>query len=208
MGALKVFPLPSVVLFPHLATPLHIFEPRYRELVRDSLAGESVFALAQLKPGWEVHYADRPPLEPICCAGVISWHEQLADGRYNLVLQGLTRVRVLEELPPRHGYREVRAELLEDPAYDGPENAQLREAVFELSGRLPDEVANPFLELATRASGGQLADVVAATVVSDVERRQELLCELNPRKRLQEALSEVAGLLVRLAPSRPRGPMN
>ena len=76
-NALKVFPLPSVVLFPHTVLPLHIFEPRYRDLVRDALASDKVMALAQLEPGYEGSYAGRPRMRPMVCAGVIAWHEEL-----------------------------------------------------------------------------------------------------------------------------------
>ena len=66
---LKVFPLPSVVLFPGSAAPLHIFEPRYRQMVKDALESDGVFALGQLQEGWERDYLGRPPLMPILCAG-------------------------------------------------------------------------------------------------------------------------------------------
>ncbi|MGZ3460279.1 MAG: LON peptidase substrate-binding domain-containing protein, partial [Archangium sp.] len=135
--ALKVFPLPSAVLFPHAALPLHIFEPRYRELVRDALAGDKVLALAQLEPGWEGQYGERPPMQPMMCAGLIIWHEELPDGRYNILLQGICRARLLAELPADKPYREVRVQPLPDAAWQGPEEERLRQAVFELAGRVP-----------------------------------------------------------------------
>ena len=69
--ALKVFPLPSVVLFPETVQPLHIFEPRYRELVKTALAGDKVLVLAQLQSGWEPDYHGRPPLKPITVESVM-----------------------------------------------------------------------------------------------------------------------------------------
>src|SRR5512139_1570021 len=98
-GALKLLPLPSVVLFPHTAVPLHIFEPRYRALVHDSLASDQVLALAVLQPGWERDYHGRPPTSAICCAGAITEHQELSDGRYLVIVEGQVRARVARELP-------------------------------------------------------------------------------------------------------------
>src|SRR5881296_1532002 len=94
---LPLFPLPNVVLFPNVFLPLHIFEPRYREMVADALAGERVIGMVLLKPGWEHTYHESPPVYPIGCSGVISHDERLPDGRYDIVLHGLDRFRVLHE---------------------------------------------------------------------------------------------------------------
>lgn len=207
-GALKVFPLPSVVLFPHTVLPLHIFEPRYRDLVRDALAGDRVMALAQLEPGYEGSYAGRPRMRPMVCAGVIAWHEELEGGRFNIIVQGTVRARILDELAPRALYREVRVSLLPDEQRDFAEEEPLRQAVFELAARLPPPVAQELLQVAARSSGGALADVVASRVVADVERRQELLCELAVGRRLRAVLAEVSEVLARLQPARPQGSVN
>ncbi|HYO57687.1 LON peptidase substrate-binding domain-containing protein [Archangium sp.] len=206
--ALKVFPLPSAVLFPHAALPLHIFEPRYRDLVRDALAGDKVMALAQLESGWEGQYGARPPMQPMMCAGLIIWHEELPDGRYNILLQGISRARLLAELPTGKLYREVRVQLLPDAAYQGPEEEKLRQAVFELAGRVPASFAENLLPVVARSQGGALADVVAAAVAPEPERRQELLCELDVRTRLEAVLDDVGELLARLSPVKPVGPLN
>jgi Lon protease-like protein len=197
-SALKIFPLPSAVLFPHTVLPLHIFEPRYRSLVK----------AAQLEPGYEGTYAGRPRMRPMVCAGIIAWHEELDGGRYNIIVQGAVRARILEELPPDQLYREVRAAILPDTDYHGVEEEQLRQAMLELAARLPPPVAQGLLQASARASGGALADVVASSVVADVERRQDLLCELDVRARLRTVLAEVSEVLARLAPAKPEGPVN
>lgn len=207
-NALKVFPLPSAVLFPHTVLPLHIFEPRYRALVRDALAGDRVMALAQLEPGWEGRYGERPAMQPMMCAGLIVWHEEVEDGRYNILLQGVCRARLVTELPADKLYREVRAEIIEDFPYHGPEEEQLRQAVFELASRVPPSYAEGLLPITARASGGMLADVVAAAVVPETERRQELLAELDVQRRLTGVLADVGELIARLQPARPTGPLN
>ncbi|WP_164017678.1 LON peptidase substrate-binding domain-containing protein [Pyxidicoccus trucidator] len=207
-SALKVFPLPSAVLFPHTVIPLHIFEPRYRALVRDALAGDRIMALAQLESGWEGDYGGRPPMQPMMCAGVIIWDEQVEEGRYNILLQGVCRVRLASELTGDKAYREVSAEVLPDLPYVGPEEEQLRQAVFELAGRVPPSFAENLLPVAARALGGTLADVVASAVVPEAERRQELLGELDVKRRLESVMADVGELIARLQPVRPTGPMN
>lgn len=95
--AIPIFPLPNVVLFPNVFLPLHIFEPRYREMVADALAGDRIIGMVLLQPGWEANYDGRPPVYPIGCAGVVTNAERLPDGRYNIVLQGLEKFRILSE---------------------------------------------------------------------------------------------------------------
>lgn len=95
--AIPIFPLSNVVLFPNVFLPLHIFEPRYREMVADALEGDRIIGMVLLRPGWEADYEGRPPVYPIGCAGVITNAAQLPDGRYNIVLQGLEKFRILSE---------------------------------------------------------------------------------------------------------------
>ena len=95
---IPLFPLPDVVLFPQVALPLHVFEPRYRKMVADAMAGDGVIGMTLLRPGWETDYEGRPALYEQGCAGRIEHHESLPDGRSNIVLRGLTRFRIDEEL--------------------------------------------------------------------------------------------------------------
>src|SRR3954471_16357024 len=96
-GIVRLFPLPNLVLFPHVAQPLHIFEPRYRQLMADALDGDRLIAMATLRPGWEEEYHKRPPIHDMVCLGKIRQEKRLPDGRYDLLLQGVCRARVLEE---------------------------------------------------------------------------------------------------------------
>src|SRR5712692_4628233 len=97
-GLIRLFPLPNMVLFPGAMQPLHIFEPRYRQMTADALAGDRLIALVLPSPGWEKEYADRPALHPMACVGRIAGEHRLADGRFNLLLQGMRRVRIVEEV--------------------------------------------------------------------------------------------------------------
>jgi Lon protease-like protein len=96
-SAIPLFPLPDVALFPHTTQPFHIFEPRYRSMVEDALAGDSIIGMVLLQPGFEDQYEGRPPIHAVGCAGMIVSSERLPDGRYNIVLRGLTKFRVLGE---------------------------------------------------------------------------------------------------------------
>src|SRR4051812_25773792 len=113
-GIVKLFPLPNLVLFPQVIQPLHIFEPRYRQLMADALAEDRLITMALLQPGWEEDYHLKPPIYPIVCIGQIHQEERLPDGRYNLLLRGLHRARVLEEPKTDRLYRLARVELLDD----------------------------------------------------------------------------------------------
>jgi Lon protease-like protein len=111
---LPIFPLPNVVLFPNVFLPLHIFEPRYRAMVADALEGDRMIGMVLLRPGWEGEYEGRPAVYPVGCAGLITHHEPLADGRSNIVLRGVSKFRVLREHDDRL-YRVAEIEGIDDP---------------------------------------------------------------------------------------------
>jgi Lon protease-like protein len=121
-GVVPVFPLPGVVFFPRTALPLHIFEPRYRTMVRDAIEGEKLISVALLRPGWEANYIGNPAFHPVGTVGRIENLESLPDGRFNLRLIGLQRVRfgkVVEAEP----YRRVRIAPLVETAVDDDDEA-------------------------------------------------------------------------------------
>jgi uncharacterized protein len=112
---IPVFPLPNVVLFPHVFLPLHIFEPRYRAMVSDALEGDRIIGMTLLKPGWEADYEGRPAIYPLGCAGLITHADRHPDGRYNIVLRGLEKFRVVGE-DLSQPYRLARVESVDEPA--------------------------------------------------------------------------------------------
>lgn len=197
-GRLKIFPLPSVVLLPGTAIPLHIFEPRYRALVQQALETDRALAMAQVLPGQESQLAGSPQLEPIVCGGIISLSERLDDGRFHIVVTGIARARVLRELPRTHPYREIEAEVLEDLSVPHELEEPLRRALVELLARVPPDVGQGLATVTSRIHGGQLADVIAAAVMPDAVRRREVLYALDVAARLRvvtdEVLLVVAGL--------------
>ena len=95
--SIPLFPLPNVVLFPNVFLPLHIFEPRYRQMVADALQGDRIIGMVLLRPGYEADYQGRPPTYEVGCAGVITHSQPLSDGRYDIVLRGIEKFRITSE---------------------------------------------------------------------------------------------------------------
>ena len=122
---LPIFPLPNVVLFPNVFLPLHIFEPRYREMVADAIDSDRMIGMVLLKPGWEHDYEGRPRVYPIGCSGVITHVDRQADGRYNIVLRGVERFRIVEEDHTR-SYRRALIEPVAERALVPEDRAALR----------------------------------------------------------------------------------
>ncbi len=101
--SLPLFPLPSVVLFPNVFLPLHIFEPRYRQMVADALAGDRIIGMVTLRPGHEDDYEGTPPIYATGCSGLITHVDKLEDGRYNIILRGLEKFAIHSEEMPAIG---------------------------------------------------------------------------------------------------------
>jgi Lon protease-like protein len=112
---IPIFPLPNVVLFPNVFLPLHIFEPRYRAMVRDALATDRIIGMVLLRPGYERDYEGRPPVYPVGCAGVITHSEALPDGRFNIILKGIEKFQITGE-DASQSYRLAHVEAVPDAA--------------------------------------------------------------------------------------------
>jgi Lon protease-like protein len=111
---IPLFPLPNVVLFPTVFLPLHIFEPRYRQMLGDALKGDRIIGMVLLRRGWEGNYEGRPAVYPVGCAGLVTHAERLPDGRYNIVLRGLEKFRIAGEEGGRQ-YRLAHVESIDEP---------------------------------------------------------------------------------------------
>jgi Lon protease-like protein len=122
---IPIFPLPNVVLFPNVFLPLHIFEPRYRQMTAESLAGDRIIGMVLLRPGYEEHYEGRPAVFPVGCAGVITHAERLPDGRFNIVLRGMEKFRILDEQNEQQ-YRLASVEPVPDPGIDAASRNEMR----------------------------------------------------------------------------------
>lgn len=149
-----VFPLPEVVFFPQTYLPLHIFEPRYREMVQEASREGQCIGMALLKDGWEDQYEDAPPFYSIGCVGRMVSLRKLPDGCYNIVLQGLHRC-TYEEQTVETNYRQVR---ITPHAPQGPSSL-----TCEIRCHL-EETAQEYL-LAKKAT--QLCDILSSGTLTD-----------------------------------------
>ena len=132
---IPLFPLPNVVLFPNVFLPLHIFEARYRDMVTDALAADRIIGMVLLRPGWENDYEGRPAIYPVGCAGLITHAERLPDGRFNIVLQGMEKFKVLDEDDSR-AYRLARVDSVNEQPHNGDDKDEMRLARRRLEALL------------------------------------------------------------------------
>jgi uncharacterized protein len=204
---IPIFPLPEVVFFPDTVLPLHVFEPRYRQMIADCLAGDRWLGVVMLRPGWEKDYQGCPPVHAVAGAGEVIQAEALADGRYNILLDGRARVRILAEEPvDGRLYRVVRAERIEDRGPSANDRTfpgrlqELRTAharlLMALGQSHPDVVGR--LTVAG-ASPGAVIDRIVSAVVPDAEVRQRLLEVVDVSERLDLALGALGELLTMVA---------
>lgn len=191
-----IFPLAGALLFPGAQLPLHIFEPRYRAMIRDALAGDKLIAMIQPRPGPEDDPS--PALFEIGCIGRIDACEELEDGRYNIVLEGLSRFRIAREAQVGTPYRQVDADRSgfpegDDEALGIAQRAEIeREARsyadslgyavdWESVGRLDDEMlVNGIAQIAPLDVGSKQALLEAA----DLATRADLLVQFMQFQRM------------------------
>lgn len=205
LDGLPIFPLPNAVLLPGGLMPLHVFEPRYRELTRDCLAGARVMGVARLKPGYLDDYLGAPPVFPFVGVGRIIASEELPDGRFLLVLRGIARACIDAELPALRTYREVRASLVADTHRrpDAERTSHLRLVnLCDMLSQVLDRGGEELRSLCAEAPDpGACADAVAAALIMDHYERQRLLEMLDPVDRLERTADHVGRLLCQLAPA-------
>lgn len=199
-GSVRLFPLPNLVLFPHTVQSLHIFEPRYIELVEESLAADHLLAPVLLQPGWERSYDGRPPIAPVACLARILSHHRLADGRLNLLVQGLRRAAIRRELPATKAFRQAEVDLLDDfyPSSGAARRHQAQHALIDLTRELlpeRDALDDQFDELlASPSSLGLLTDVLAFGLTMPLTIKQQLLADWNVDRRARVLLERLKGI--------------
>ncbi|HWL87545.1 MAG TPA: LON peptidase substrate-binding domain-containing protein [Polyangiaceae bacterium] len=193
LNELPLFPLPKVVLFPRALLPLHVFEPRYRAMLRDCLDTHGAMAIVMIP---DTHSADvhgNPPIVQVACVGTVIEHQPLEDGRSNILVSGVARVR-LEELPFLPPYRRARATLLEEHGDEVSSND--RTALVGAATAFATEVkkCDPMFHfhLPPEAKIGTIADLCAHHLVVDASARQAILEELEIVRRVQQVIRELA----------------
>ncbi|ODP35942.1 LON peptidase substrate-binding domain-containing protein [Sphingomonas turrisvirgatae] len=192
---ISIFPLPGALLFPRLALPLHIFEPRYRAMVTDSLARDRRIGMIQPRPVTGVDSGGPPALFEIGCVGRIAEVQALDDGRFDIVLEGLSRFRVIRELDVTTPFRQVEAELIAD---GNDETLSLGErASLELESRRFADAHGYAVdwEAVTRLDDASLVNGIAQIAPFDPAAKQALLeaGTLNERAALTVQLMQFFG---------------
>ncbi|HEX4142546.1 MAG TPA: LON peptidase substrate-binding domain-containing protein [Pirellulales bacterium] len=197
-GRLRLFPLPDLVMFPHVMQPLHVFEPRYRDLVAASVADDHLLGMAVLAPGWESNYEGRPAIGSIACLTRIASCRQLPDGRYNLFVLGLQRVEIVREIEPNEKFREAEVRLLEDlyPAAGSPLRPALQQKLTATFKQILPKLSDNFEQFAPLLSNeiplGMLTDIVAFAVDLGHDVKRQLLEEQSVDRRAELLLARLA----------------
>jgi Lon protease-like protein len=194
-STIPIFPLPTVVLFPNVFLPLHIFEPRYRQMVTEALSGDRIIGMTLLRHA-DAADQPQPPVYEVGCSGVITHVERLADGRFNLILRGIEKFRILGEEDPVPGqlYRKAHITSLDETIADRD-----REALAVERGRLESRLA-PLFERARAESflpqtmpDADLINALAQYLEFDPVERQALLEQPGPLARCR-AMMELLDL--------------
>ena len=196
----KLFPLPDLVMFPHVVQPLHLFEPRYVAMIEAALAGDRLIAMALLREGWQAGYLGQPPIHSTVCLGRVISDSRLEDGRYNILLAGLTRARVLHESTDDTAYRTAEIALLPD-IYGSADSLQRRRLQQRLLATFrefypPGAAGDASLQqlLRDQIPLGMLADVVAYTLPLPLESKQQLLACQRVEQRAETLIKYLRSL--------------
>jgi Lon protease-like protein len=201
LDAVPVFPLPNAVLFPEQRMPLHIFEPRYRQMVRDALESQPYLVMAYQSPQ---ETGDPPAFSRIATIGKIVAHQRLSDGRFNIVLEGMVRATV-EEVASDKPYRRVQCTPIVEPqGADADAPASERMALVSLVGRVMQRARekSPDLEfvLPEAVTASRLAFLVADKLLVDGASRQRVLEAPDAVARLRRCTEGVAAVLSEITP--------
>jgi len=185
-----LFPLPDTVLFPHTLLPLHVFEPRYKTLIADAIAGDKLLGIVQLRPGWHEDYFGAPPIYKNLGVGRILEVDQFEDGRYDILLSGLYRTQIVDEIMTEP-YRRAEVEIIDDIIPEGREREV--EDIHSILLNIFEKLADALPEGLTILPGadvhtlppGPLVDVMTGLLVDDTYERQSLLAEPDVSRRQQ-----------------------
>lgn len=189
-GQVPIFPLPNVVFFPGTKLPLHIFEPRYRQMLQDVHRGEGLISVVLLDRSRKIEPEEvrRPPVHAVAGLGRLTRIEPLPNGFFNIDLFGLVRVRILEEVETGKPYRVARVETIRDRSETlaDSQGQEMLETAFDAFNRVIRKYSQFPGEFLTRFRGlpvGMLLDILAHHVPCDFQKKQSFLEELNPADR-------------------------
>ncbi len=174
---IAIFPLPNLVFFPKTNLPLHIFEPRYCEMVKETIQNKQLIGMFLLQPGWQDDYYGNPPVYPVGCAGEMIHFEELPEGKFNIILRGLYRARAMgtvQEFPYRKARIEVLPEIL---ANDSRSKRAVKELLVDFQ-KLTKENENLEAPDVTRSSDLQeIVNSIVSSLQLEIDFKLQLLQE-------------------------------
>ena len=192
LDELPLFPLGEVVLFPNVLLPLHIFEPRYKTMLKDCLASHGAMAIVHVEDPTDVDEHGHPRIAKVAGAGCIVGHESFADGRANIVLRGIARVEI-EELPFVAPYRRARAKIIrdDDAIVAEAEKMALLSTASAFAAAVRKHDSSFSFEIPASLAAQELADLCAHHLMVDPKAREAVLEERDPTERVRIVTSEL-----------------
>lgn len=202
-GRVRLFPLPGLVLFPHAMQPLHLFEPRYVEMLREALASDELITMATLTPQPTISPALPPVIDPTVCIGRIISHSELDDDRHNILLVGVRRARVRRELDVGRSFRIAQVDLIDDFYLPAATQARedLKRRLLRAFGKIIPPTSGSQKSLHDLMAGqmgvGPITDIISFTLpinpalklkllaLSDVDARAEALIQMIDTGKVQ-----------------------
>jgi Lon protease-like protein len=191
-GRVRLFPLPDLVLFPHAMQPLHVFEPRYCEMLSESLAADQLIAMATLTGGIAAMADDEPPNASTVCLGKIISHAEVEDDRHNILLVGMRRARIVREIDAGRPFRMADVDVTEDiySPSQAETRLELKRDLLNAFGEIIPVTANVQQNLHELMAGqmglGPITDIISYTLPFDVEEKLRLLADPDVDTRAQE----------------------
>lgn len=210
-GTVRLFPLPNVVLFPRVIQPLHIFEPRYKQMVEDALDDNGLIALCLLQPSSGYGASSVLPIFPDICIGKIVQEERFPDGRFNLLLQGVARAKIIKEVNDGELYRIAKVEILQDIADPSAENtARMRSKLLKLMTKWFSQQSSAKEQLDRLVNSdlslGNLCDVFSFALPLSVEMKILLLQLVKVEERASLLLEVIEQMIPDVSKSTEKPP--
>ncbi len=218
-GRVRLFPLPELVVFPHSMQPLHIFEPRYCEMLAESLESDKLIAMATLTGGITLATNQPPPIASTVCIGKIISHSELEDDKHNILLVGMTRARIIRELDASRPFRIAEVEIDADvyPPSGAEQRLTLKTELLEAFGALIPASATVQQNLHELMAGqmglGPITDIISYTLPFEVDAKLQLLGQPDVDQRARDLIDllgsgkiELESVSIDPQPSAPEEP--
>ncbi len=204
LPALPIFPLPDTVFFPNTLLPLHVFEPRYRRMIEALPEERPLLAVTLLQGDWEPRYHSAPDFAAVMGLGEVVHREEMSNGRYNILLRGLARVRALDELATEEPFRTIRAEVLGEVT-EPEDELEIRRSLLTLRhffatilSRVPGvDISEASRLFDSSTAPGVVVDSIASALPVAPPDKQSLLEELRPAARAGKLAAILAEMVVR-----------